>query len=73
LPGTTATFDVSATGSGLNYQWYKNGNILVGETASSLVLTNVSAAKLGPTAWWHCICGNGATNSATLAIMKTCW
>ncbi len=28
-PGTTASFSVSATGTGLSYQWSKNGTDLV--------------------------------------------
>ena len=36
-PGTSASFSVSATGTGLSYQWYKGGNALAGQTGSSLV------------------------------------
>ena len=46
-PGTSASFSVSATGTGLSYQWYKGGSALAGQTGSSLVLTNVSAADAG--------------------------
>jgi len=37
-PGTSASFSVSATGTGLSYQWYKGGSPLAGQTGSSLVL-----------------------------------
>ncbi len=46
-PGSSASFSVSATGTGLSYQWYKNGNTLAGQTGSSLVLSNVSADGCG--------------------------
>ncbi len=36
-PGTSASFSVSATGTGLSYQWYKGGSALAGQTGSSLV------------------------------------
>src|SRR6185369_8969017 len=42
-PGTTATFSVAATGTGLSYQWYKNNSVLLVQTGSSLVLNSVSA------------------------------
>ncbi len=48
--GSTATFSVSATGSGLTYQWQKggvnlaNGGNVSGATSSSLSLTNITTA-----------------------------
>jgi hypothetical protein len=41
--GATVNFTVTATGTGLNYQWYKNGVPISGATLSSLQLVNVSA------------------------------
>ena len=46
-PGTSASFSVSATGTGLSYQWYKGSTALTGQTGSSLVLANVSAVGCG--------------------------
>ena len=43
VTGSSVTFAVSTTGSGLTYQWNKNGAAIAGATASSLTLTNVSA------------------------------
>src|SRR5438093_3484866 len=43
-PGTSASFSVSATGTGMGYQWYKAGIALAGQTDSSLTLNNVSAS-----------------------------
>lgn len=42
--GADVTFTVEAAGGsgGLNYQWYANGNVLSGETDSSLTLSGVA-------------------------------
>ncbi len=68
-PGSSASFSVSATGTGLSYQWYKDGNTLAGQTGSSLVLTNVSATDA---ATYSVVvsgtCGNAVTNSASLTV-----
>jgi hypothetical protein len=68
-PGTSASFSVSATGTGLSYQWYKGGNALVGQTGSSLVLANVSAGDAGTySVVVSGTCGNAITNSANLTV-----
>ena len=68
-PGTSASFSVSATGTGLSYQWYKGGSLLAGQTGSSLVLTNVSAADAGTySVVVSGACGNAVTNSASLTV-----
>ena len=41
--GKTATFKVEATGSGLSYQWLKNGQAITGATASTYEITAVTA------------------------------
>jgi hypothetical protein len=46
-PGTTASFNVSATGTGLSYQWFKGLTPLPGQTGSSLTLDNISSADAG--------------------------
>ncbi len=70
-PGTTASFSVAASGSSLNYQWYKNSAILPGQTNSSLVLNSVSASDAGTySVIARGTCGNAATNSATLTIIE---
>src|SRR5262249_58779151 len=46
-PGTSASFSVNASGTGLSYQWYKGGSALAGQTGSSLNLSNVSATDAG--------------------------
>jgi hypothetical protein len=68
-PGTSASFSVSATGTGLSYQWYKGGDPLAGQTGSSLVLANVSAADAGTySVVVSGTCGNAVTNSASLTV-----
>ncbi len=68
-PGTSASFSVTATGTGLSYQWYKGATALVGQTGSSLVLANVSAADAGTySVVVSGVCGNAVTNSATLTV-----
>src|SRR5206468_3090238 len=67
--GTTASFSVSATGTGLTYKWYKGVNALSGQTGSSLVLNNVSASDAGIyTVVVSGTCGNSVTNSASLTV-----
>ncbi len=41
-PGQSASFSVSATGTGLSYQWFKGVSLLAGQTASTLTLPSVN-------------------------------
>jgi uncharacterized repeat protein (TIGR01451 family) len=68
-PGTTASFSTTAHGDGpFTYQWIKNGAPLMGQTASSLTLPNLTAADAGTySVQVNGLCG-GTTNSATLTI-----
>ena len=71
-PGTSASFSVNATGTGLSYQWYKGGNPLPGQTSSSLVLTSVSATDAATySVVVSGVCGNAVTNSASLTVNQT--
>ena len=71
-PGTSASFSVSATGTGLSYQWYKGGSALAGQTGSSLVLSSVSASDAGTySVVVSGVCGNAVTNSASLTVNQT--
>jgi CSLREA domain-containing protein len=45
--GQAATFAVSATGTGLSYQWRKNGNNIAGATGSSYTIAAVTANDAG--------------------------
>ena len=68
-PGTSASFSVSATGTGLSYQWYKGGSPLSGQTGSSLVLTNVSGSDTGGySVVVTGACGDSQSVSASLTV-----
>jgi hypothetical protein len=45
--GQSASFAVAATGSGLTYQWRKNGDTIPGATDSSLVIGRVTSSDAG--------------------------
>jgi GH25 family lysozyme M1 (1,4-beta-N-acetylmuramidase) len=48
VPGTNATFSVTATGNGtIHYQWKFNGTNISAATASAYVITNVQLANAG--------------------------
>jgi hypothetical protein len=68
-PGTSASFNVNATGTGLGYQWYKGASPLTGQTGNSLVLNNVSASDAGTySVAVSGVCGRAVTNSAILTV-----
>ncbi len=74
-PGKTARFTVQAQGTPpLAYQWYKgasplaNGGSISGATASTLVVSNVSAANNGG---YSCVISNGLDHVATRAASLT--
>jgi hypothetical protein len=46
-PGRPATFTVSAFGSGLTYQWFKNGSAINGATESTYVILAAQAGDAG--------------------------
>jgi len=48
LTGQNPSFNVTATGSGLGYQWLFNNAPISGASGSTLNLTNVSSANTGP-------------------------
>ena len=71
--GTTATFEVEASGTPApRYQWQRNGVDLPGETATSLVLEN---AQLGDAGDYAVVVTNSAgsvtSNSVTLTVTPT--
>src|SRR5439155_1139575 len=68
-PGTSAGFNVTATGTSLSYQWYKGSSILTGQTGTSLILNNVSVTDAGTySVVVSGVCGSPVTNSASLAV-----
>ena len=71
--GGTAAFYAQAGGQGpLTIQWYKDGNLLVGQTNLSLLLSGISAANAGAysVAITNALGGTVSSN-ATLAINDT--
>ena len=66
MAGGNATFSVTATGTGLSYQWLFNGSVI--GTASSLTLNNLTPSQAGV----YTVIVNGTcssiTNSATLTV-----
>ena len=63
-PGDNITFKVTASGTGLGYQWQKDGVPIPGATNSNLILNNVLAADAGN---FTCVvtssCGPPLTNA----------
>jgi hypothetical protein len=45
--GGSATFSTVASGSGLSYQWYLNGNIINGATNASYTISNIQSTNFG--------------------------
>jgi hypothetical protein len=45
--GANATLSVAATGTGVSYQWKKDGTAIAGATGASLALSNASAGTMG--------------------------
>ena len=71
-PGTTASFSVTASGTGLTYQWYENTNLLAGQTSNTLTLTNVTATNADTySVVVSDTCGGIVSNSAVLVVNQT--
>jgi len=69
--GQSATFTVSATGTGLSYQWRKDGNTISGATSSTYSIASTVAADNG---LYDVVvngsCGTATSNSATLTVQE---
>jgi len=68
--GQTATFTVTATGSGLNYQWMKNGAAISGATSAVYVAPATTTADSGSTfaVTVSNTAGSVSSNAATLTV-----
>jgi hypothetical protein len=67
--GDTAAFSTVASGTGpFNYTWLKNGGVIGGQTASSIILNNVSTNDAATYSVIVCGACSSVTNSATLAV-----
>jgi sugar lactone lactonase YvrE len=45
--GQSATFSVTASGTGLTYQWFKDGVAIAGANSSTLTITNAQSSQAG--------------------------
>jgi hypothetical protein len=67
--GSPVTFNVTATGAGLSYQWRKNGAAIGGATASSFSIASASAGDAGS---YDVVvtgaCGTVTSSAATLTV-----
>jgi hypothetical protein len=66
--GNSATFSVTATGSGLNYQWRKNGANIAGATSSSYTIASAATADTGTYDVVVVGCDTVTSNAATLTV-----
>ncbi len=70
VAGGSATFSVTASGTGNTYQWRKDGQPIAGATAATLTVSNITAASAGA---YNVVITNsiGTTTSAaaTLALV----
>ena len=68
--GAQVTMSLAATGSGLSYQWYKDGAPIAGATSATVTLTNLQLASAGS---YGAIVtnGGGSVSSSTLSLMVT--
>ncbi len=65
--GTNATFTVTATGTGLTYQWRKNAVNIAGATNASYTINNITATDAASyTVVITGTCGNLTSAAATL-------
>lgn len=67
--GEAYDLTMTATGDGIHYQWYNNGNPLAGQTTSNLHIENVTRSNDGV---FYCIvsnaCDDVASNQAHLTV-----
>lgn len=69
--GTPLTLTVVAKGSGLHYQWFKDGSQLLGATSSTLYLGNAEESNSGA---YHCMivgdCDSSTSAVATILVRR---
>jgi hypothetical protein len=67
--GASASFSVSAAGTSLSYQWYKNGSAISGATGASHTISNAQASDAGNyTVTAFNTAGSVSSNAATLTV-----
>ncbi len=71
IAGTTATFNVTASGTvPLNYQWQANGANIVGATGPNLTLNNVQTSDAGS---YIVVIANPAASVTSAVAILTIW
>lgn len=69
--GTSATLSIQATGTAIDYQWYKNGSAISGATSASLTLSNTVTSHSGS---YKCVVsndlGSSVSDSANLSVVE---
>jgi len=70
--GTSLTLTVSATATGtLSYEWTKDGTVIPGETAATLTIQNVTAARAGRySVSVSTACGLASSNGAIVSVKE---
>ena len=67
--GLPTTMSIAATGTGNNYQWYKNGNPIVGAVGSTFNIASTQSSDAGT---YYCIasnpCGTATSTSDVLTV-----
>jgi hypothetical protein len=70
-PNANASFSVSAVGEGLNYQWRKGGNNIIGATSATY---NVSNATISEVSNYDCVitgtCSSVTSNAVALSLIN---
>ena len=71
VPGQSATFTVTATGSNLMYQWQKDGVDIVGATSATYTIEVITESDTG---MYRCVVSNAAgpvtSTAASLTVCK---
>ncbi|GAA4400860.1 hypothetical protein GCM10023187_14450 [Nibrella viscosa] len=71
-PGSTVVVSVSATGSNVKYQWYKDGSKIGGQTSTTLKLSNVKVSASGS---YSCVvtgdCGSVTSTAFALTVSNS--
>ena len=68
--GNSATFSVTATSGGLNYQWYSSSGALLNQTNATLTLNNVQATDAGN---YYVVVANAAGSVTSSTATLTVW
>jgi len=67
LAGASVTFSVSATGTGLNFQWFKAGAVISGAQSASLTIANVSSSDAA--AYTVAVSNGGGAVTSAAAVL----